>query len=291
MFFLVKLDRLKLSAISALLVIAVCLWVVTGNVRSNNSVEPVRVCVIMYHGLVKDNSLQNKYMISPGLFQQDLEYLKEKGCHTIFLSELISHFRDGTELPEKPVIITFDDGYYNNYTYAYPLLKKYQSKAVISPIGAESDKAPSEEYRSPAYSQCTWQELREMYESGYVELQNHTYDLHKITGERRGAAKSSSESKEEYKAMLVSDLEKANKRMKEETGTTPQCIVYPFGASGEETLDIVKDMGFMAALDCEEKPNVLYDDDDLYHIHRYLRPEDMSSGDFFGEKLKEAFSE
>ena len=129
-----------------------------------------------------------------------------------------------------------------------------------------------------------------MCESGYVEIQNHTYDLHKISEERRGMAKSSSESVEEYRTMLVSDLEKANSRIKEETGTMPQCIVYPFGASSEETIDIVKSMGFKAALDCEEKPNVLNESKDPYHIHRYLRPEDISSADFLGEKLNEAFS-
>lgn len=88
----------------------------------------IKIPIIMYHGLCKDNSRRNEYMISPDYFEQDLKYITDHGYTTIFLSELINYFEKGTPLPEKPIILTFDDGYYNNYVYAWPFCKNIRSK-------------------------------------------------------------------------------------------------------------------------------------------------------------------
>jgi len=244
-------------------------------------IQPVRIAVIMYHGLIDDSSKQNKYFIDPKYFEEDLKYLNENGFHTIFASDLISYFEKNTPLPEKPVLLTFDDGYYNNYTLAYPLLKKYNCKAVISPIGHPADEAVNESKQNPFYSQCTWKQLKEMSDSGLVEIQNHTYDLHHIDNGRNGAKNNPNENFNEYKKMLSDDLMKFNKRMFEETGKYPESVVFPFGARSKQTIEIVRSLGFKAAFDCEEKINILSSSQDLFYIHRFLRPNNMSSKDFF----------
>ena len=93
--------------------------------------EDIRLPVIMYHGLCTKKEKRGRYMIDPDCFEQDLIYLKNNGFQTILVSELVSHFENNTPLPEKPVLLTFDDGYLNNYTIAFPLLKKYNMKAVL----------------------------------------------------------------------------------------------------------------------------------------------------------------
>ena len=222
-------------------------------------------------------------MISPDYLEEDLKYLKEHGYTTIFLSELTEHFKSGSELPEKPIILTFDDGYYDNYVYAWPLLEKYECKAVISPIGKAADEAENEEYRSVLWSQCTWEELKEMSDSGFVELQNHTYDLHKLNKSWQGAAAKTGESDDDYKQRLSEDLLKAASKIQEVTGNVPDAVVYPFGAKSDTTEDIVRSLGFSAALDCEEKINYIDSPDDLFRLHRFLRPDNISSADFFGK--------
>ena len=72
-------------------------------------------------------------MLSPAQFESDLKYLKENGYHTVVVQDLIDYVEKGVPLPEKPVMLTFDDGYYNNYYYAFPLLEEYDAKIVISP--------------------------------------------------------------------------------------------------------------------------------------------------------------
>ncbi|MBQ5562882.1 MAG: polysaccharide deacetylase family protein, partial [Clostridia bacterium] len=213
---------LRLSKILTLLavIVAVSFMCFTFVLRQEqpviNNITPVKIAVVMYHGLIDDTSKQNKYFIDPKYFEEDLKYLNENGFQTIFASELINHFEKNTPLPEKPVLLTFDDGYYNNYTFAYPLLKKYNCKAVISPIGYPADEAVKETKQNTFYSQCTWKQLKEMSDSGLVEIQNHTYNLHHIDNGRNGAKNNTDESFEAYKKLLSDDLLKFNQRMFEE---------------------------------------------------------------------------
>ncbi len=247
--------------------------------------EETEIAVIMYHGFVKDRSFQNKYMISPSYFESDLRYLTENGYHTIFVSELTEHLENNSPLPDKPVILTFDDGYYNNYAYAYPLLKKYNCKAVLSPIGKAADDAEGETVRNAKYSQCKWSELAEMQESGLVEIQNHTYDLHKIHGDIQGLEKQDGETDSAYEKRISDDLLKFNKRMKEELSLSPTALTLPFGAGRDKVLSIARELGFKAVLDCEEKISHLSAGDTPYILHRFLRPNDISSEDFFGSVM------
>jgi len=287
MFFFVRIKRLYLSAVSVVLVSAVCIGFLIKPPEVIEQTKQVVLPVVMYHGLMRNEKRRNQYMINPEHFEEDLRYLTENGYQTIVVEDLLNYFNSGTALPPKPIMLTFDDGYYNNYTEAFPLLKKYGCKAVLSPIGIEGEKAQSDNNRSPDYSQCTWQELKEMSDSGMIELQNHTYDLHHIKEGRQGADRKSGEDNEEYRKMLQNDLQKANDIIAKKTGSKPSCFTCPFGAKNEEMLGVVKETGFSAMMDCEEKVNYLNEAEDLYAIHRFLRPDNVSSEVFFNRILSE----
>ena len=284
MYLTLRMNRLRVSAVSALLAAAIFFGML-GSVPKSSSKREIRLCAVMYHGLIKEKNNQNKYMIDPQSLENDLKYLTENGYHTIFVSELVGYIKNGTPLPEKPVLLTFDDGYYNNYTYAFPLLKKYGCKAVISMIGIEADKAEKEKNKNPLYSECGWTELREMTASGLVEIQNHTYNLHQIKNGVQGAGQLGGEAPEEYKKRLAEDIERFNEASVRELGKKPECFTYPFGAKNSLTEEIIEKMNFSAAMDCEEKTNEITSQKDLMHIHRYLRPGNQSSEDFFLNKL------
>lgn len=290
-----RLNKLRISALSALALLLVCFiasvpFAGGGTVSEKRSGddEAVTLCTVMYHGFIEDKSKQNKYMIDPSCLENDLKYLTENGYDTIFVSELIDHFENGAALPEKPVMLTFDDGYYNNYLYAFPLLKKYGCKAVLSPIGRACEKACDEEKQSPIYSQCSFTQLNEMKNSGLVELAYHTYDLHTVSEGIQGVQKKQGESEQQYEERLKADISAFCVLSEREFGVTPLCFTYPFGAKSEHTLDIAKSCGFKAAMDCEGKLSVLKDSDDLFRIHRFLRPNSLSAGEFFSGRLSSA---
>ena len=153
----------------------------------------VQLPVIMYHAVIDDSGRLGQYVISPAELESDFRWLQSHGYTAVLSEDLLRYVEDGTPLPEKPVLITFDDGYYNNYRYAFPAAKQYGMKFVLSPIGRCADLYTEEPSESQYYAHCTWEMMREMQDSGIVEIGNHTYDLHSSDGSRLGTRRLSTE--------------------------------------------------------------------------------------------------
>lgn len=247
--------------------------------------EGVEIPIVMYHSMLKDESRHGKYVISPTEFEADLKYLKSKGYTTVLIDDLINYTQGGQQ-PEKPILLTFDDGYYNNYLYAYEIAKEYNAKFVISPIGYYADLYSKSDERNAYYSHATWEQLKEMADSGLVEVQNHSYDLHKSENGVLGVKAVSGESEMQYQQRLSEDLLQAQEAIEHNVGARPTTMVYPFGAVSKATPEIVKSLGFKVTLTCEEhKSKITADPDSLYDLGRYLRPSGMSSEEFFEKKM------
>lgn len=95
-----------------------------------------------------------------------------------------------------------------------------------------------------------------MSDSGYVEIQNHSYDMHSLKS-RKGVLPKAGESDEAYKSILTEDVVKAQALLENATGKKPTCFVYPFGAKNDLTEKLIKEMGFSCTLTCTEKPNII----------------------------------
>lgn len=280
LFALVKVN-LKMVGLGVL-----CLALGAGALIAAAASEGVEVPVVMYHSMLKDEARHGQYVISPDEFESDLRYLRDHGYTTILIEDLIAYTKGGS-LPEKPVLLTFDDGYYNNYLYAFPLAQKYNAKFVISPIGRYSDLYTDTPDENAYYSHCTWEELREMAGSGLVEVQNHSYDLHESKGGALGMKKRPGETEDQYCQRLVEDLGKAQSAIGEKGGLPlPTALAYPFGAMSKSTPEIVKGMGFLCTLSCEEKVcRVTRDPGSLFELGRFLRYSGISSQEFFEKRM------
>lgn len=240
----------------------------------------VSVPIIMYHHVLEAAGRLNEFTISPAELKQDLQYLKDQGYQTVTMQDLIAFTYDGAPLPQKPIMLTFDDGYESFYEYVYPLLKEYDCKVVYSVIGIHVDEYSKMDEHKVLYSHTTWEQLREMMESGLVEVQNHSYNLHKGLGQgaRHGAKMIYGEDPDSYRLVLEEDLMILQARCLQELSWTPTAFAYPFGQISKQTLPILKDMGFTGALTCEERVNVLTGDpEELYHLGRYNRPHGTSA--------------
>ena len=169
----------------------------------------------MYHmiGDVPDNDA----VLLESHFREQMKFLKDNDFHPLTLDQLYDYMVHNKPVPVRPVVLTFDDGYYNNYLNAYPLLQKYGMKAVLSIIVGETDKYSGLDENKESYSHVTWDMVNEMRESGLVEIQNHTYNLHKTGAPRRGAAQRRDETTEQYFAAVGADLQKAQDRIEEMT--------------------------------------------------------------------------
>ena len=152
--------------------------------ETDAAADPVLLPIIMYHEVKPNKS--GKDAIQPWEFEADLKWLADNGYTTIVMADLIAYVRDGTPLPEKPIILSFDDGYYNNYVYVLPLLQQYSARIVLSLLGRNTDDFTEWPSKSIDYAHVTWDQLNEMLDTGLVEVQNHSYNLHAYTSERHG---------------------------------------------------------------------------------------------------------
>lgn len=246
----------------------------------------VELPVIMYHSILKDSSRHGSYVLSPTQLESDLQYLKENGYTAISVSELIAYTSDPfASLPEKPVLLTFDDGFFNNYTYAYPLLQQYDMKAVFSIIGVHTDNAGDALELNPAYDHLSWPYIKEMYLSGRVEFANHSYDLHTIDSNRIASTRKRGESLGNYKQIFCRDALALEKLFEENLGSRSTIYAHPYGLITNESMDFIEDMGYLASFTCTEGINTISKGGSLLGLCRYNRPSGISSQRFFARVL------
>ena len=211
---------------------------------------------LMYHQVLKDESRAGKYIITPNELESDLAYLSGNGYVSVLPSQLVKIREQGGRLPEKTVVITFDDGYETGLYYVLPLLKKYGMKAVINVVGSYTDEYSriNEEGKHLSYAYLTWNEIKKLSDSGYVEIGNHTYDMHSYNGERNGCARKENESDEQYRTVLYEDVARLSDKLQRVTGKRPVAFAYPFGSLCEGSAEIIGSAGISVFMACCEQP-------------------------------------
>lgn len=193
------------------------------------------------------------------------------------MTQLIDYVYNKKELPQNPVILSFDDGYLSTYLNVYPLLKEYNMKIVLSIIGKSVDEFSKVCDENVNYSHVTWDEVKEMQQSGLVEIQNHTYNLHKISNERYGCSQMTNESLEHYEEFIANDIKMLQEEIMAVTGNRPNSFTYPFGRYSDNLEIIIKKLGFKATLTCKFGVNVINNDPGtLYSLKRIRRAHNQS---------------
>lgn len=279
----IKLD-LKILIFSVLIFIFVLITIVNVSASSvengETKIDEVAIPIVMYHSVTTNYNKLGEYIIADYEFESDLRYLETHGYEAVFIEDLINYTKGGT-LPEKPIILSFDDGYFDNYSSALNIAMEHGYKMVIAVIGSVAEDYEENGDENPNYAHLSWSRLNEMVDTGYVEIQCHTYDMHK-TEPRKGVKKKWGESEEEYEFALTNDLNRFIGVMEENMGSRPTAIAYPFGAYGDTTGDIIKKAGFQAIMTSTEKVSTISrNKSSLYGLGRYVRPSGFSSEDFF----------
>lgn len=227
--------------------------------------------IIMYHHILKDEARHGDFIISPDDLEKDLKYIKKEGFTTITTKDLTEYKEKGRPLPEKPIMITFDDGHLSYSEYVVPLLKKYNMKAVVSVVGSYTNDYTKNPDKSVSYAYLSWDDIKRLSESNHTEVANHTYDMHKIN-ERKGCSKIKGETSEHYKKIFSEDVTKMQKLIAEHTGTPAVCFTYPFGCYCEDSEDEIKKSGFKLSLTCNEGINNISRNSSLFKLKRFNRP-------------------
>lgn len=196
------------------------------------------VPVLMYHYITpKEYNKEpgNKSVINLEAFEENMKYLYEQGYYTASLEELEKYVHGEISLPLKTVVITFDDGYQNNYIYAYPILKKYGFRAAIFIIGARIEEQ-TVDFDPAKKSFLSYNELEAS--SDIFEYHSHTYDLHQKGFEKCGVKYSSALDRK----LIENDIAKFKS-----LGIDTPYFAYPFGEKRDIQKYLLQKNGYRMA--------------------------------------------
>lgn len=249
--------------------------------------DGVDLPIIMYHSILKDTTRTGKYVVTPDKLASDIEYMYEKGYVSVSMSQVIDYVYNNQPLPEKPFMITFDDGSYNNYGYAAPILRKYNARGIFSIVGEYTDDYTKSNIENLNFGYMRWADVYDLYASENCEVANHSYAFHD-NKTRQGSSKKRGESKEEYIKIFRTDTQKLQDEFEKNIGAVPYIYTYPFGSYSEESFEVLKDMGFKATLSCNEGINrITHDPECLYLLKRYNRPGKAGTVEFFHDIIEQ----
>ena len=176
------------------------------------------VPVLSYHQVNDEDN--NALTVPTAVFEQQMAYLHDNGYHAITPDQLNAYLTEGAPLPEKPVLITFDDGYRDNYENAFPVLQKYGMTATIFLISDFMD-------RFDKY--LTWQQVQEMSEAG-IYMGAHTLSHFELPGLS--------------KAELYQQIEGGKLAIEWKTLRFTEYIAYPCGSYNADVLAVARDCGY-----------------------------------------------
>lgn len=241
-----------------------------------------QVPILMYHHLSED--VTNSEMVSPEQFEAQIRALAEAGYTGISFDELQAYVLRGEPLPEKPVVITFDDGYRSNYTLAYPILQKYGMKATIFAIGVSFGK---DHYKDTDYTITPHfgaDEAAEMTAAGLISIQSHTYDMHQWppyetdSAVRENILQLPGESEESYVQALTEDFTRSRALLEGATGQPVDVLAYPAGQYSTLTQVTLQSLGVHVTLSTNPGVNTVVKGlpQTLYAMLRFAITEDIS---------------
>lgn len=244
--------------------------------------ETVDLPIIMYHHISENETYCGDYVVTAEMFEEDMKYLYDLSYETVTLAELIAYHEGNFTLPEKPIMITFDDGQRSFETYALPILEKYGMTAVLSIVGNYTDIYTENGDRNVAYSYFSWSDIEKLAENPSVDIAAHSYDMHENVY-RQGVKIISGETYADYSQVLRADCEKLETKL----GFMPLAYTFPFGFYSAESIDILRDHGYEVIFTCNEYVNILDgSEDELLELGRYNRPYSADRESFFGKILK-----
>ncbi len=216
--------------------------------------------VICWHDVQEDvRVIPDPFAVDTAQLVSQFAWLKENGYRAVGMDDVIAAREGRKPLPDKAVMLTFDDGFRSVYTRVYPLLKLFGYKAVVALTGAWLDAPAGEtvEYDGKAVPRETflsWEQVREMAGSGLVEIASHSYDLHRgVIANPQGNlipaavahryAAGRYENPNTYQARVQADLARNSALIKARTGHAPRIMVWPYGRDSARLAEAARKLG------------------------------------------------
>ena len=223
-----------------------------------------RYGVLAYHSVVDESAAENQKQYFPQTISaqtliKHFNWLKENGYNVISWQQVIDAENGKGTLPDNAVLLSFDDGYETMYNVVFPLLKAYNYPAVFAPVTGWLD-TPADQKIAYADKMldrsvfATWSQVKEMEQSGLVEVASHTHNLHNgINANPSGGQlpaviapeykNGKYETEDAYKNRLKSDFTRSVQTLVNHVGKKPRVMVWPYGQFNDVAVQIARQAG------------------------------------------------
>lgn len=246
----------------AILLLVLLLFIQAGDlVRLRYFDAACHLPVLMYHHF--DEECPDGTVVTPQRFREQMTALRDAGFHTVTIAQVVDYVETGAPLPDKPVLITMDDGYSSNLTIAAPILEELGMCATVFVIGVYEGETRNPNNGWQIYlPRFSYQEALPWVEKGVLDLQSHTFNMHLLIADgfsdRDGMLRMPGESEEDYRIALLADDTQARQRREEDGLTTGlNALAFPFGYYDMELDRVLQEAGYTATFTIDERPNRL----------------------------------
>ncbi|EWG98183.1 poly-beta-1,6-N-acetyl-D-glucosamine N-deacetylase PgaB, partial [Halomonas sp. BC04] len=276
-------------------ILGIALLVILGLQQAHAARSTDDYVVISYHDVVDTNVTPDQTLYPQTITRTRLiehfNLIAEGGYQPVSLQQIIDARAGRQPLPDKAVLLTFDDGYRSFYDIVFPLLKLYDFPAIQAVVGSWMDvpaggQVSYGDIYLPRERLLTWQQVKTLHESPLVEIASHTYDLHhgvigNPMGNQQAAAVTSIwdprtgyESEVQYVERIRQDMARTVEQFEGRLGQGPRAMIWPYGAYSEAILDIAAEYGMTYTFGLLGAPNQLHDE--MQVINRYLIDQETS---------------
>ena len=254
--------RLVSSTFNKFLGLMIGVVATTATFAENSKIDATTLTVIGYHEITDHkDALIPSYAVTTQQFSEHIDWLQKNGYHFINVDQLLKAHQGKYTLPTKPVLLTVDDGYQSFYQNAYPIIRAKKIPVVLAVVGSwlepkadqKVDFGGDEITRNKILS---WNELKEMQNSGFVEIASHSYHLHRgVTANPQANSEPAAitriydlktktyESDASYRTRVYQDLKKNNDLLKAHGLRSPRVMVWPYGRYNMQLVQISKQLG------------------------------------------------
>ena len=243
--------------------------------------------VLCYHDIRDD--LRSTLAASPEATAIDtrelvtqFSWLKKNGFHPVSVQQIVDARAGRSTLPPSAVLLSFDDGYESTYTKVFPLLKQFNYPAMVALVGSWMATSPTQNKNVPPGTKfLNWQQVREMQQSGLVEIASHSYALHQgvltnpqanmlpaATSRLYLAADKRYEADTDYAARIQADLKTNADLIERQIGQRPRAMVWPYGAYNQAAVEWAAAAGMPLTFNLDGGPNT--PDQSLGRVRRDL---------------------
>lgn len=240
------------------IVVCVILWIylMFAGIHTKNK----GLAIIGFHHIAPDDVAEtnfkgNMWVTKLSTFEEEMKYLYDHGYHTLTLDEVYAWKKEGKEIPEKSVVLTFDDGFLSTIHYAEPILKRYQFHGTVFAIA--SDIKNHGPYDDRKRQHASLSDIK----TSSLDFYSHTYDLHHK--DKRFAIDSKNEKE------LIKDMKQSNALV------NGRYLAYPYGHSNPLAKKVLKAQGVKLAFGFNENQKALRSDDDYalprFCVNRYTK--------------------